>query len=147
MTYSINTSPTPATMIPLANLPDQIAKATDDESLKLALTIAEAMSDRKGKDIVLLNVAEVSYLADYFVVVTGFSNVQVRAIARSVEDTVEEQLERSPLRSEGQTDGSWVVVDYGDVIAHVFMPEEREFYDLEAFWGHAERIYIADSAF
>lgn len=115
------------------------------DSYQLALTIAEAADDRKGKNIVLLNVAEVSYITDYFVIATGFSSVQVKAIARSIEDKVEEQWQRLPLQREGQGEGTWVLVDYGDVIAHIFMPQEREFYNLEAFWGHAERISFAVS--
>jgi ribosome-associated protein len=111
-----------------------------DDSYRLAMTIAQAADDRKGADIVLLDVSDVSYLTDYFVIVTGFSNVQVRAIARSIEDMVSEKLHRLPRQAEGQTDGNWILMDYGDAIVHIFMPEEREFYNLEAFWGHAKRI-------
>jgi ribosome-associated protein len=111
-----------------------------DPSYKLAHVIAEAADERKGDEILLLKVGDVSILADYFVIITGYSKVQVRAIARSIEDTVEETLNRTPIRSEGLSEGSWVVEDYGDVIVHVLMPQEREYYDLEAFWGHAERI-------
>jgi ribosome-associated protein len=110
------------------------------DSRHLAMTIAEAADDRKGVDIVILKVAEVSYLAEYFVVVSGLSSNQVRAIARSIEEKAEEDLHRLPIRTEGKVEGSWVVLDYGDVIAHVFMPQERDFYALEAFWGHAEKI-------
>ena len=118
---------------------------TDEESHKLALTIAQAADDRKGGDITILHVADVSYLADYFVVVTGFSNVQVRAIARSIEDKVETEWQQLPLRIEGQAEGNWVLIDYGDVIAHIFMPKEREFYNLEAFWSHAEQVKFSPS--
>lgn len=112
----------------------------EDTSYNLALTIVQAADDRKGSDIRLLDVADVSYIADYFVVVTGFSNVQVRAIANAIEDNVEAQWRRLPLRKEGQMEGSWILMDYGDVIVHIFLPKEREFYGLEAFWGHAEQI-------
>ncbi|MGD1906365.1 MAG: ribosome silencing factor [Leptolyngbyaceae cyanobacterium] len=111
-----------------------------DNALKLAQVIARAADERKGGDIRILKVDGVSYLADYFVIVTGFSAVQVRAICRTIEATVETELGRSPLRTEGQGEGRWVLQDYGDVITHTFMPEEREFYDLEAFWGHAETV-------
>jgi ribosome-associated protein len=114
-----------------------------DSSFELAITAARAADERKGGDIMVLSVANVSYLTDYFVIVTGFSKAQVRAIARSVEDTVEETLHRLPSRTEGQAEASWVVQDYGDVIIHVLMPQEREFYNLEAFWGHAERVDFA----
>lgn len=118
----------------------------NDDSLNLAMTIAQAIDDRKGRDIALLKMADVSYLADYFVVATGFSNVQVRAIARSIEDAVEEQWHRVPIRSSGQADGRWVLMDYGDVVVHLFMPDERDFYGLESFWAHAERIPFEASA-
>lgn len=120
--------------------------ASQADSLQLAKTIAQAADDRKGGDIVILKVTGVSYLADYFVVATGFSNVQVRAIARSIEEKAEQEHQRYPLRTEGQADGSWVLQDYGDVIAHIFMPKEREFYNLEAFWGHAEKIEFSSIA-
>jgi ribosome-associated protein len=119
------------------------ARLSEDDSYALALTIAQAADDRKGGDIVLLKVADVSYLTDYFVIVTGFSNAQVRAIARSIEDQVAEEWQRLPRQTPGQAEGGWVLLDYGDVIVHVFMPQEREFYNLEAFWGHAERTSFA----
>jgi ribosome-associated protein len=111
-----------------------------DMSRELALTIAQAADDRKGEDIIILGVGEVSYLTDYFVIVTGFSKAQVRAIAQSIEHKVDTVWQRLPLRTEGQAEGSWVLQDYGEVIVHILLPQEREFYNLEAFWGHAEQI-------
>ncbi|MEH2330838.1 ribosome silencing factor [Nostoc sp.] len=118
---------------------------TEEASEKLAATIAIAASDRKAGEILLLKVAEVSYLADYFVMMTGYSKVQVRAIAQAIEGKVETELQRRPLRTEGKVEGSWVLQDYGDVIVHIMMPKEREFYNLEAFWIHAERISFPES--
>ncbi|MBG1268815.1 ribosome silencing factor [Nostoc sp. WHI] len=118
---------------------------TEEASGKLATTIAEAASERKAGEILLLRVAEVSYLADYFVMMTGYSRVQVRAIAQAIEGKVESELQRRPLRIEGKAEGSWVLQDYGDVIVHIMMPKEREFYNLEAFWIHAERISLPES--
>ncbi|MBW4527225.1 MAG: ribosome silencing factor [Phormidium tanganyikae FI6-MK23] len=112
----------------------------DDRSDRMAQLIAEAADERKGSDIVLLKVGEVTVLADYFVMVTGYSKVQVRAIARSIEDKLEETLNLRPIRSEGFADGSWIVEDYGDVIVHIMMPQEREYYGLESFWGHAAQV-------
>jgi ribosome-associated protein len=114
----------------------------EDAGLQLAVTIAKAASDRKAADIVILRMTEVSYLADYFVLATGFSHVQVRAISRSIEEKVETELQQYPQRIEGLAEGSWILQDYGDVIAHIFLPREREFYNLEAFWGHAERLEV-----
>lgn len=116
-----------------------------ESTRELALTIAQAASDRKAGDIVVLRVAEVSYLADYFVIVTGYSRVQVRAIAQAIEDKVEQEWQRRSLRTEGQGEGTWVLQDYGDVIIHIMMPKEREFYNLEAFWGHAEQIELPEA--
>ena len=107
---------------------------------ELAMNIAQAAEDRKASDIILLRVGEVSYLADYFVIATGYSRVQVRAIAAAIKDKVEQEWQRLPLRTEGQSEGTWVLQDYGEVMVHIMMPPEREFYNLEAFWGHAERI-------
>lgn len=118
---------------------------TDNLSEKLAVTIAEAGSERKAGEILLLKVADVSYLSDYFVIMTGYSRVQVRAIAAAIEEKVETDLQRRPLRTEGKSEGSWVLQDYGDVIVHIMMPKEREFYNLEAFWIHAERISLPNS--
>lgn len=135
-------SPNTQTFRP-ANIPTvtgySIEQATAD-SHELALAAARAADDRKAADIVLLKVAEVSYLADYFVIATGFSHVQVRAIANSIEQTVEQTYSRLPIHREGHKDGSWVLLDYGEVIVHIFSQKEREFYNLEAFWGHAERV-------
>jgi ribosome-associated protein len=111
-----------------------------DEARGLIMTAAQAADDRKAVEIVLLQVSEVCYLADYFAIVTGFSNVQVRAISQAIADQVEEEWERLPLRTQGLSDASWVVMDYGDVIIHIMKPQEREFYNLEAFWGHADRL-------
>ena len=82
---------------------------------------------------------EISSLADWFVICNGLTDVQVRAIARSVEDTLEQVAGRLPLRREGQTEGRWVVLDYGELIVHVLTPQERAYYDLESFWGHGDQ--------
>jgi ribosome-associated protein len=78
-------------------------------------------------------------LADWFVICSGLSDVQVRAIARSVQDQLEEQAGRLPLRQEGQDHGRWVVLDYGELIVHVLAPNERGYYDLEAFWSQGQQ--------
>ncbi len=123
----------PSTLVSTSN-------QTQDMSKGLALTIAQAADDRKGGDITILRVGEVTYLADYFVIVTGYSKVQVRAISQAVEQKVETEWQRQPLRTEGIAESSWIVQDYGEVIVHILLPQEREFYNLEAFWGHAEQI-------
>ena len=121
------------------------APSLDSETL--ARLAAEACDDRKAVDIRLIRVEEVSSLADWFVICSGLSDVQVRAIARSVEESLEILAGRLPLRREGQAEGRWVLLDYGDLIVHVLTPQERSFYDLESFWGHGQQIrYVSPSA-
>ncbi|MDJ0553572.1 MAG: ribosome silencing factor [Microcoleaceae cyanobacterium MO_207.B10] len=115
-----------------------------DETLELTSIIVQAALDRKGDNIVVIKVSEVSYLADYFVLITGYSNVQVRAISQAIAQKLEVEKQIYPQGLEGQGESSWVLIDYGDVIVHILKPEEREFYNLEAFWGHAERIDISE---
>jgi len=112
----------------------------EDPTLQLVQQIVTAADERKGGDIAILEVTEVSTLADYFVLVTGFSRVQVRAIARAIEDQVKETLQRPPRRLEGLQESTWILMDFEDVVVHIQMPQEREFYNLEAFWGHAKRF-------
>lgn len=133
-------SPLQSVSIAESDVPVTAGEVSDEETRQLAFTIAEAASDRKAGEILLLKVAEVSYLADYFVLVTGYSRVQVRAIATAIADEVEAKWHRQPLRTSGQSEGNWILQDYGEIIVHIMMPKEREFYNLEAFWGHAERI-------
>lgn len=115
------------------------------DSHALALLAADACDDRKAVDIMLIRVDEVSSIADWFVIATGLSDVQVRAIARSVEDRLELEAGRMPLRKEGQSEGRWVLLDYGEVIVHALTPAERSYYDLEAFWGHGETVPFLSS--
>jgi len=136
--YSQANSPPQSVVV--GSSPVNTPVAHPEASPELAITMAQAAEERKAGDIVVLQVAEVSYLADYFVIVTGYSRVQVRAIAGAIEDKVEQEYSRRPLRTEGQAEGSWVLQDYGDVMVHIMMPKEREFYNLEAFWSHAGRI-------
>jgi ribosome-associated protein len=131
-----DTAPAPASR----PSPDPTRPRLDpDDSRALALLAAEACDDRKAVDIRLIRVEEVSSLADWFVICSGLTDVQVRAIARSVEDTIEEQMGRLPLRREGQSEGRWVLLDYGELIVHVLTPQERSYYDLESFWGHGDQ--------
>jgi len=117
----------------------------EDPLFKMAWLAADAADDRKAGDVMLIKVGAVSSIAEYFVVATGYSRVQVRAIANSIDDKIKEELGREPLRSAGETEGVWACLDYGDVVIHVQMPDTREFYGLEAFWGHAPRVPFVSS--
>ncbi|WP_310484551.1 ribosome silencing factor [Chamaesiphon sp. VAR_48_metabat_403] len=116
-------------------------QTTDDYTIEqLVFLAAEAADDRKAGDMTLIKIGEVSTLADYLLIVSGFSKVQLRAISGSIIDKIEAELNRLPLRTEGQDRGGWILLDYGDAIVHIMMPEQREFYNLEAFWGHGEIV-------
>ncbi|WP_071518047.1 ribosome silencing factor [Geitlerinema sp. PCC 9228] len=113
---------------------------SDDPSWQLATTMATAADERKGGNILLVYVEEVSYLTDYFILVTSYSKAQARAISQSIQEKVEQQYQRQPLRVEGKSEGIWILLDYGEAIVHILQPQQREYYNLEAFWGHAQHI-------
>jgi ribosome-associated protein len=102
--------------------------------------VARAAASKLGTDTVVLHVGDVLSIVEYFVV-TGASNTrQVRTIAEEVEDHVKLHGGPGPIRVEGLKDGTWVLVDYGDVVVHVFLDETREFYDLERLWRDVPRL-------
>ncbi len=115
---------------------------TPDPTYDMALTAVQACEDRKGGNIVLLDMQGVSILADYFLIVTGYSHTQVRAIARAVEEQMYEQWQLHPQRVEGMQTGSWILMDFADILVHVLLEEQREYYDLDTFWGAATRVQI-----
>lgn len=106
---------------------------------QLALQAAAAAADKKAKDIVVLDIHELTPMADYFVICSANSGTQLEAVARSVRDRLEE-LGLHCKGTEGMDEGRWVLMDFGDVVVHVFRPEEREFYHLERLWGDARQI-------
>lgn len=107
-----------------------------------ALIAAEAAADKKGEDIVALNVAELLVVTDYFVIATGRTNIQVRAIAGEIEDQLRDRGGIKPIGREGEAESKWILLDYGDLVIHVFQPEERGFYRLEKLWGDAPRLEL-----
>lgn len=113
------------------------------DRLEKTRRIVAAALDRKAEDVVALDVREVSSFADTFVVATGRSDRQVRAIADAIEEAVRAQGE-APLGVEGYAEGRWVLMDLTDVIVHIFHPETREFYDIERLWGDAAPIELED---
>jgi ribosome-associated protein len=113
-------------------------------SEQVAILAAKAADDRKAGDMVLIKVSEVSFIADYLLIVTGFSRAQLRAISESVQDEIEKTYGVSPMSTEGASHGDWILVDYGDVIVHIMSPDGREFYNLEAFWGHGEMVELPE---
>lgn len=109
--------------------------ADEATSKELAQAICLALSAKKAKDIATVYVREKSSLCDYFVIASGTSSTQVRAMGEYVEEQMEKQFSLSPVREEGMRDGRWSVLDYGDVIVHIMQDETRLFYHLERLWA------------
>lgn len=111
-----------------------------NSSKELALSICAALSAKKAKDIAMVYVREKSSVCDYFVIASGTSSSQIRAMSEYVEEQTEKNYALSPVRSEGMRDGRWSVIDYGDVIVHVMLDETRLFYHLERLWADGENL-------
>ena len=115
------------------------------DSDTLAEVVVRGMQERKGTDIVVLNLKELkNAVADYFVICSANSDTQLDAVARSVEEEVEKLTGQSPWQTEGRTNREWVLLDYVDVVVHVFLRDRRQFYALEELWGDAEFTYIEE---
>ncbi len=112
---------------------------TDREMIGVAVKI---LDEKKGKDIKVLNIADQTTLAEYFIICNGTSNTQVNALADAVEDAMSKHGEE-PHHVEGHRGGQWVLLDYSSVVIHVFTNEAREFYSLERLWSDAIQIDIS----
>ncbi len=133
-------------MIETSTLATTIKQTPEYTIEQLAFLAADAADDRKAADMTLIDISQVSVLADYLLIVSGFSKVQLRAISNSIIDKLEDEYDRPPIRTEGQNQGGWILLDYGDLIVHIMMPEQREFYNLEAFWGHGDLVTLPEFA-
>lgn len=109
-----------------------------------AVIAARAASDKKAIDVVAIDVADLLVVTDYFVICTGNTDIQVRAIADAIEDRLREETGLKPIGREGVDEGKWVLLDFGDFVVHVFQPEEREFYRLENLWSDAPRLDLPE---
>ncbi len=104
---------------------------------KFASVIARILDDKKAKDIKILNISNISVLADYFVICSSDTGTQVKALTGILREKVKELFNRIPIGEENDTKNRWNLLDYGDVIVHILQVEERETYALERFWSHA----------
>jgi ribosome-associated protein len=122
---------------------------TDISSISraIALAAAEAARDKQAADVVVLDVAELLSITDYFVICSTSSNRQSKTVIEAVEDRVRRELDLRPVRREGEADAGWWLLDYVDVVVHVFGEEERAYYDLERLWSDAPRpAWAAENA-
>ena len=113
-------------------------------SKKLSSVIARILDDRKASDILVLNVANICVLSDYFVIASASSTTQVKGLTSSLREKVKELFNRIPNGDENDLKNRWNLLDYGDVIVHIMYNDERENYALEKFWNHALKVSRED---
>ncbi len=122
------TSPTPQTV------------ARRERSLQLALAAAKEAEENRGQDVVVLDLREQTPIFDYFVIATGSSQRQLRAISDAIDDVLQKNMEQPRLSVDGYQDSRWIVLDYGPVVVQLFDEESREYYRLEDLWAGATRV-------
>ena len=116
-----------------------VKKKTENLSTYLSEIAIQGIQEKKGHDIVRLDLRELnSSVSDYFIVCNADSSTQVKAIADSVEDEIYKVTQTNPWRKEGQENAEWIILDYFDIVVHIFKTEKREFFGIEDLWGDAE---------
>jgi iojap-like ribosome-associated protein len=114
-----------------------------NQSKEMARIVCEALEDKKAEDIKVINIEEVTVIADYFIIASGINKNQVQALA----DNVDEALEKAGYvikQKEGYDTANWILLDFGDIIVHIFDSENRLFYDIERIWRDGKSVEVAD---
>jgi len=118
----------------------------DVSSEVLSGWVVDGMIEKKALDVVVLDLREIKHaIADFFIICTGNSDTQIDAISDSVEEQIHKRSRQNPWRKEGKENKEWILLDYVDVIAHIFNNEKREFFGLEELWGDAKIDKIAEN--
>ena len=112
-----------------------------------ALIAARAIDDKKGSDIVIQEVGKLLNVTDYFVICTAANNRRADSIYEEVEERLRKEAGVKPISVEGVEDGKWILLDYGQIVVHVFLPEQREYYRLEQLWDEAPTVGIEDPVY
>ena len=112
------------------------------QSLDLAHQIVDLAEDRKAEDILLLDLRPDNIIADFFIICSGSSERHLRALTEVVRQEVKQRYQKLPFTNEGTAENGWIVMDYGDVVAHFFSPEQRDYYRLEDLWDAASRVML-----
>jgi ribosome-associated protein len=112
------------------------------DSLELARHIVDVAEDRKAEDILLLDLRPDNIIADFFIICSGNNERHLRALTEIVRQDVKDQFQQLPFTNEGTPQNGWVVMDYGDVVVHLFSPEKREYYALEELWDAASKVML-----
>lgn len=113
------------------------------DTLEIARHIVDVVEDRKGEDIVLLDLRPDTVIADFFVIANGTSDRQIRALTDYVREDVKEKLGKLPYAIEGSPESGWVLLDYGDVVVHLFAQGQREYYDIEGLWSSVANVLLS----
>ena len=121
-------------------------QSTEISGESLARRVAELMDDKKATEIVALDLRGLANFTDFFIVCSGGSDRQVKAIHDAIREGMKDDFEMLPVRTEGERERSWILLDYGDCIAHVMLPEVRDYYRLEQLWGDAPPLKLELSA-
>jgi ribosome-associated protein len=116
------------------------------EGRERSIVAARAASDKKAANTVILDVSDILAVAETFVITSGSNVRQVRTVAEEIEEQLKLQFDSPPRQVEGLSDASWVLLDYGDIVVHVFLAETRAYYDLDRLWADAPRIEWDDPA-
>jgi ribosome-associated protein len=117
-----------------------VSKQHPDRSLQLALAAAQVAAENRGQDIVVLDLREQTPIFDFFVIASGTSRRQLHAISEEIDHRLEDELQDQRLGIEGYAESSWILLDYGSVVVHLFDEGTRGYYDLENLWANAKRV-------
>ncbi|QDS93181.1 Ribosomal silencing factor RsfS [Roseimaritima multifibrata] len=129
---------------PPAESPKSHRPLGTEGSLKLATAAAKVILDNRGSDLLILDVCEQTALFDYFVIGTGTSRRQLHAISEEIDDVLEKQMGDRRMGREGYDASHWIVLDYGNLVVHLFDEETRSYYDLESLWADARKVPLTD---
>lgn len=119
---------------------EAVLEPQSDMALQRAMLAAETAEDNRGTDIVVLDMRELTSVFDFFIIASGTSRRQLHAMSEEIDHALEDRLGDHRLGIEGYEQSRWILLDYGDVVVHLFEPEMRAYYALEELWGHAKRV-------
>ena len=124
----------------MATAIQSVASVSPQRSLQLALAAAQSAEDNKGQNVTVLDLRDQTVIFDYFVIATGSSQRQLRAISDAIDDVLQKELGHPRLGTEGYQDTKWILLDYGSIVVHIFDPTSRDYYALEDLWGGAKKV-------
>ncbi len=124
----------------ISTISQHTSAARSDRALERALAAAQTAAENRGRDIVILDLRELTSEFDYFVLVTGTSRRQLHAISDEIDRVLQKEMHDNRLGTEGYQNSRWILSDYGDVIVHMFEPDARDYYALDQLWAGAKRV-------